>query len=134
MRQIMISLLAAVLWMAAPSAQAASNITLPATHQIISQQQTAHGTTIFAVRMTISNSGTTSLTHLSFYPIDSQLQLPLDSSLTIASLAAGATTTLNLNLEGLTPQLIPGMLLIFQGMAADMAGKPTQVLIHSRGM
>jgi len=121
----------------AGTAQAA-NISLPATHQIISQQQMANGRTTFAIRLTITNSSATSLTNLSFHPSGPDLQLPFSGGVAgaplIASLAAGATVTLNFHLEGLTPRLVPGMLLMFQGMAANAAGQPVEVLINSEGV
>jgi len=115
-----------------------AKISLHATHKIISQQSLANGMTIFSIRFTITNSTATSLTYLSFHPAGSDLHLPVNGGVAgaplIASLAAGATVTLNLHLEGLTPRLVPGMLLVFQGMAVNATGQPVEVFINSEGV
>lgn len=135
MRKFIISLAAGITCLLAANTAAAAAIELSATHTIVSQTQTATGSIQMVVNITVTNNTTQSLSNIAVAPIGPDLiTVPNTSSLTIASLAAGAAVTVSWNLELIGPPLMPGLPVQLAGSATDPANQPVQTIIFSRGI
>lgn len=135
MRKLIISLLAGITCLLAANIATAASVELTATHTIVSETQTAQGSTLTVVNITVTNNSASSLSNISVNPIGPDaIVVPGTSTLTIPALAAGATATVSWNLELAGPPLMPGLPLHLIGTATDQTAQAVNTFVFSRGL
>jgi len=135
MKKFILPLVAGIACLLAANAAEAAQVELTATHTVVSQTQTATGSMLTAINITVTNNSALSLSYIVVKPIGPDtIVVPNTSTLSIATLAAGASTTVRWNLELIGRPLMRGMPLLLAGTSTDQAAQAVQTMIISRGM